>query len=129
MKKITKIVCIILLATNFISSAQSEKSNYKIVNKFSIPGEGGWDYITIDENTGRLFVSHSTVTNVIDSKSGKLLGTIQDTKGVHGIALAHDENKAFITCGKDSSVTIINLATLDFIAKVKVTGANKVCCK
>jgi YVTN family beta-propeller protein len=124
MKKIAIIISCILFATNFTCTAQTQKSNYKIANSFSIEGDGGWDYITLDENTGRLFVSHGTVTNVVDSKSGKLLGIIQDTKGVHGIALAQDENKAFISCGKDSSVTIINLTTLKFISKVKVTGAN-----
>ena len=123
MKKLTSIITCIFLATNFICTAQTEKSNYKIVNKFSVEGDGGWDYITIDESTGRLFISHGLVTNVVDSKTGKLIGTIQDTKGVHGIAIAQEENKAFITCGKDSSVTIINLATLEFISKVKVTGA------
>jgi YVTN family beta-propeller protein len=124
MKKITIIIGCILFATNFICTAQTEKSNYKIANRFSIEGDGGWDYLIMDENTGRLFVSHGMVTQVVDSKTGKLLGTIRDTKGVHGITLAQDENKAFISCGKDSSVTIINLTTLEFITKVKVTGTN-----
>ena len=125
MKKMnnTLIVCI-LLASHFMCTAQTEKSNYKIVNKFSVEGDGSWDYIAVDENTDRLFVSHGMETNIVDSKSGKLLGTIENTKGVHGIALSQDENKAFISCGKDSTVTIINLTTLEFIAKVKVTGAN-----
>ena len=118
------IITCILFAANVACTAQTGKINYKIVNRFPVEGEGGWDYIAIDENTGRLFISHGLVTNVVDSKSGKLLGTIQDTKGVHGIALAMDENKAFISCGRDSSVTIINLSSLEFIAKVKVTGAN-----
>lgn len=124
MKKINIIATCFLLVSNFGCIAQTPKSTYKIVNKFSVEGEGGWDYIAMDENTDRLFVSHSTVTNVVDSKSGKLLGTIQDTKGVHGIAIAQEENKAFVSCGKDSTVTIVNLSTLEFISKVKVTGAN-----
>ncbi len=123
MKKITTIISI-LLGANFACNAQAQKSNYKIVNKFSVEGDGGWDYITMDENTGRLFVSHGTVTNVVDSKTGKLISTVQDTKGVHGIALAQDENKAFISCGKDSTITIVNLKTLELITKIKSTGAN-----
>ena len=123
MKKIMILISGILLGTNLICTAQTGNSNYKIMNKFPVEGDGGWDYISIDENTGRLFVSHGMVTNVVDSKTGKLAGTIQDTKGVHGIAIAQEENKAFISCGKDSSVSIVNLATLQFIAKVKVTGA------
>jgi YVTN family beta-propeller protein len=64
------------------------------------------------------------VTQVVNSKTGVLLGTIDDTKGVHGIALVQNENKAFITCGKDSTISIVNLTTYELIAKIKSTGAN-----
>ena len=114
----------ILLSTISICVAQTEKSNYTIANKFSIEGDGGWDYITCDENSGRLFISHGMVTQVIDNKTGKLLGIIQDTKGVHGIALAQEENKAFISCGRDTSIAVVNFTTLEFITKVKSTGVN-----
>ncbi len=124
MKRITVIISSILLLANVFCFGQNEKSNYKIANRFSLPVDGGNDYLAMDENTGRLFISHGMVTQVIDSKTGALLGTIQDTKGVHGIALDQEDNKAFISCGRDSSVVIVNLSNLKFIAKVKVTGAN-----
>jgi YVTN family beta-propeller protein len=124
MKKVMIAVSFVLVVIRFECSGQSQKSNYKITNKFTVEGDGGWDYIVSDDNTDRLFVSHGTVTQVVDSKTGNLIGTIQDTKGVHGIALAQEENKAFVSCGKDSSVTIVNLETLQFITKIKVTGAN-----
>jgi DNA-binding beta-propeller fold protein YncE len=124
MKKTTIILSCILLATNLFCFGQNENLKYRIENRFSVEGDGGWDYLTLDENTGRLFISHGIITQVLDSKTGKLLGTIKDTKGVHGIALDQKENKAFISCGRDSSVSIINLTTLEFIKKVKVTGAN-----
>jgi len=95
-----------------------------MMNKFHIEGDGGWDYLNVDELTGRIFVSHSTVVQVIDEKDGKLLGTIPDTKGVHGIAIAGDLNKAFISNGRDSSVTVIDLKSLAFITKIPVTGQN-----
>jgi YVTN family beta-propeller protein len=104
--------------------SQTEPSGYKILNKFHIEGDGGWDYLNVDESTGRIFVSHSTVVQVIDEKDGKLLGTIPDTKGVHGIAIAPDLNKAFISNGRDSSVTVIDLKSLAFITKIPVTGQN-----
>ena len=72
----------------------------------------------------RLFVSHGTVVNVVDLQSGKVMHTIPDTRGVHGIALAYDLNKGFISSGKDTSVTIFNLSTFEMISKVKVTGRN-----
>ena len=114
----------LFLATGFFCFGQNETTNLRIVHRFSLSGDGGWDYLTMDENTGRLFVSHSTVTQVLDSKTGKLLGTIENTKGVHGIAIDQERNKAFISCGGDSSVSVINLTTLVLITKIKVTGAN-----
>ena len=122
-RELNYITCIIFVI-NINCLAQTEKIKYKIRNTFTIEGDGGWDYIALDENTGRIFVSHSMVTNVVDSKSGKLISTIQNTNGVHGIALAQKENKAFISCGKDSTVSVINLVTLELITKIKVSGSN-----
>ncbi len=122
--RINPIIICILLLSSLSCNAQGVKSNYKINNKFTVEGDGGWDYLAIDEATSRLFISHGNITQVVDARTGKLLATIPDTKGVHGIALAPDENKAFISNGKDTSVTIINLNTLQFIARVKVTGMN-----
>jgi DNA-binding beta-propeller fold protein YncE len=116
--------CFIFLSVTSILKAQTGPSQYRIANKFPVEGDGGWDYLNVDESTGRIFISHGTVVNVIDEKDGKLIGTIPDTKGVHGIAIATDLNKAFISNGRDSSVTIINLSTLAFITKVTVTGQN-----
>jgi DNA-binding beta-propeller fold protein YncE len=125
MKKIiTSVSCIFIMLCYVSLKAQTVPSQYRIANKFHVDGDGGWDYLNADESTGRIFISHGTVVNVIDEKDGKLLGTIPDTKGVHGIAIATDLNKAFISNGRDSSVTIIDLTSLAFITKVTVTGQN-----
>ena len=100
------------------------QSNYKIANKIHVEGEGGWDYLNVDEVNGRLFVSHGTVAQAIDTKTGKLAGTIADTRGIHGIAIANDLNKGFTSNGRDSSVTVFNLKTLEVLTKIKVTGRN-----
>ena len=125
MKKYFFIInCVLLFGFSYFLKAQTVSSEYMIANKFHIEGDGGWDYLNVDESTGRIFVSHGNVVNVIDEKDGKLLGAIPDTKGVHGIAIAADLNKAFISNGRDSSVTIIDLKSLAFITKVPVTGQN-----
>jgi YVTN family beta-propeller protein len=116
--------CLIMMSCSIFVKAQTSSPLYRIANKFHVEGDGGWDYLNVDESTGRIFISHSLVVNVIDEKDGKLIGTIPDTKGVHGIAIAKDLNKAFISNGRDSSVTIIDLTTLAFITKVSVTGQN-----
>jgi DNA-binding beta-propeller fold protein YncE len=122
MKKI--ILTISLAALMINGSMLIAQSNYKIANKIHIGGEGGWDYLTVDEVNGRIFVSHATVALAIDIKTGQLAGTIPDTKGIHGIAIANDLNKGFTSNGRDSSVTVFNLKTFEVIRKIKVTGQN-----
>jgi YVTN family beta-propeller protein len=100
-----------------------ESAHYKIVKEIPVGGKGGWDYMTVDENSC-LFISHGTEVDVVDAKSGKLLGVIHNTKGVHGIALAPDLGKGFISNGRDSSVTVFNFKTLKTLTKVPVTGIN-----
>jgi YVTN family beta-propeller protein len=107
-----------------MSSLAFSQSEYKIISRIPLEGDGGWDYLTVDEATNRLFVSHGTRVQVVDLSSGKLVGTVYDLKRVHGIAIAQDLNKAYISCGEDSSVVVIDLKTLKSIAKVKVSGAN-----
>jgi len=124
MKTCLSTLCFAVLAT-FCSFGQT--SEYKILNKIHLEGDGGWDYLTVDESTDRLFISHSTQVQVVDLKTGKQVGAIPNLAGVHGIAIAADLNKAFISCGRDSSVVIVDLKTLALVGKVKVTGANPDC--
>lgn len=121
MKKINFVIGLLML---FCAAYTSAQTNYKILNKFQIVGNGGWDYITMDESTSRLYISHGNELNVYDVTTNKLLGTIPDTKGVHGITLAKNLNKGFISNGRDTSVTVIDLKTMKTIVKVKVTGNN-----
>jgi DNA-binding beta-propeller fold protein YncE len=115
-------ITILLLGSNLYG--QKANSDYSIVNKIHLPGDGGWDYLSVDETGGRLFVSHGTVVQVVDLKSAQLAGTIDETPGVHGIAIATDLNKAFISVGRNASVKVVNLKTLALITDVKITGEN-----
>lgn len=96
--------------------------NLKLSKEIKVAGDLGWDYLSLDESTQRLFVSHGNVVNVIDLKNDKTIATIPDTKGVHGISIANDLNKAFITDGADNAVTIVNLTTFELIEKVAIQG-------
>lgn len=116
--------CFFALFFCVMTNAQNSSLIYHIVNKIHLPGEGGWDYLSVDESGSRLFVSHGTVVQVVDLKTSQLAGTINETPGVHGIALAPDLNKAFISVGRNNSVKIINFKTLELIADVKITGEN-----
>jgi DNA-binding beta-propeller fold protein YncE len=115
----------LLLTATFASlTAQTAAPAYKILNRISLVGEGGWDYLTMDEPTSRLFVSHAGTVQVVDTKTSKLVGTIEKTNGVHGIALAPDLNKGFVSCGRDSSVVVFDYKTLAVLSIIKGTGTN-----
>src|SRR6202043_2906787 len=91
---------------------------YSIVKKIPISGQGTWDYLTVDEGARRLYVSHGTQVEVIDVDSGKIVGSIPKMPGVHGIAIAPDLGRGFVSNGKSSTVTIFDLKTLKPIADV-----------
>lgn len=120
------LVAFFLLASagSLLLNAQAGLSDYKVVHRFPVEGDGRWDYLCVDESSARVFISHGTVVNVVDENDGSLLGTIPDTRGVHGIAIANDLNKAFISNGMDSSVTVVDLKSLAFAARINVTGQN-----
>lgn len=122
MKKLLLIICIaVLLSSSFLLSAQP---GYKVVNQIHLEGDGGWDYLSVDEAAGRLYVSHSSMALVVDLKTEKQIGKITDTNGIHGIAIAASLNKGFTSNGRDSSVTVFDLKTLETTGKIKVTGKN-----
>jgi len=119
-------ICLFLIAATAKTNAQNE-AQYKLSDKIKIAGNDHWDYLAADTLTGRIFISHGNEVQVLDEKSKKIIGTIPDTKGVHGIAIAYDLNKGFISDGKDSAVTVFDLTSLKTITKVPVTGQNPDC--
>lgn len=90
------------------------------VQRFSIGGDGGTDYLTAEPGTARVFISRGTHVMVVDGASGKVVGDIPDTPRVHGIALVSGVNHGFITNGGDSTVTLFDLKTLAVIRKVPI---------
>ena len=96
---------------------------YKVITKIKVGGGTRWDYAYIDSGNHRLYVSHGTQTEVIDTTTDKLVGTIPDTKGVHGIAVANDLGRGYTSDGTDNDVTVFDLKTLKVLSKVK-TGQN-----
>jgi DNA-binding beta-propeller fold protein YncE len=96
--------------------------HYHVVRHIPIGGEGGWDYVTIDSASHRLFVSHSDRVNVVDVDTGKVIGEIPNTPGVHGIAIAPALHRGFVSAGRTSSVTIFDLDSLKTLGELKTTG-------
>jgi WD40 repeat protein len=90
------------------------------VQKISIGGEGGTDYLTAEPGTGRIFVSRGSHVMVIDGNKGVVIGDIPETPGVHGITLVAKYNHGFTTNRGDSTVSMFDLTTLALIKKIKI---------
>jgi len=96
----------------------------QVIKNYKLGGEGGWDYLSIDPAARHLFISRGTHVMVIDADSGKSVGDIPDTPGVHGIAVAPELGRGFTSNGREGTVSIFDLATLKPIAKVQNVGDN-----
>lgn len=98
-------------------------AGYRVIDKIAIPGDGGWDYLTVDNDGRRLFVSHSTKVDVVDLNTKKVVATISNTNGVHGIVIAPEVGKGFTSNGRDNTVTMFRLQNLTVVGTAK-TGEN-----
>jgi DNA-binding beta-propeller fold protein YncE len=107
----------------FITIVYASAPGYHVIKKLQLGGEGGWDYLTVDNAARRLYVSHSTHVVVVDLETDKVVGDIIDTPGVHGIALDPELNRGFISCGRANTAIIFDLKTLKVLGQVK-TGTN-----
>src|SRR5258708_7055812 len=95
-------------------------TNYKVLARYPVPGEGGWDYLMIDSSARRIYLSHATQVDVIDADKGTVVGTIPDTPGVHGIAIASPFKHGFTSNGREGKVSMFDPETLQLIKKIDV---------
>src|SRR5436853_5916605 len=102
-----------------LTSLQGD-AGYKLETRYPVPGNGGFDYVTIDSAARRLYLTHGTQVDVIDPDSGKLIGTIGDTPGVHGVALAPEFKHGFTSNGRENKVSMFDPTTLQLINKIDV---------
>ena len=95
------------------------------VQKYSIGGDGGTDYLTAEPGTGRVFVSRGTHVMVLDGNKGTVIGDIPETPNTHGIALVQKYNHGFTTNRGDSTVSMFDLKTLALIKKIKIPAGGQ----
>ena len=113
-----KILILMFVCLSCVATPAVAMDGYQITKKIPVPGQGGWDYLAVDEAARRLYVSHGTQVEVLDVDSGKLVGKIEDTPGVHGIAIAPELGRGFVSNGQAATVTIFDLKTLQKIGDV-----------
>lgn len=113
-----------LMAVAFPLATIAAQGGYHVVKRVQVGGEGGWDYLTPDPDAHRVFLSRGSHVMVFDTEKDTVIADIPDTPGVHGVALAHDLNRGFTSNGRDSTVTIFDLASFAVIAKPNIGGRN-----
>src|SRR5436190_5764514 len=122
-KEDLKMVKRIVLAAMALAVPGLGSEGFKVVSKIKIGGTGGWDYVAVDPDSNRVYASHATLVEVVDTRSGKVVGQITQLHGVHGVAVAPEFGKGFITNGQANSVTIFDLKTLAKVGEPQ-TGQN-----
>ncbi|TLY54785.1 MAG: YncE family protein, partial [Gammaproteobacteria bacterium] len=119
--RFTTLIAALLLpcATHAYASPQ-----YRIAHEVSLPGDEGWDYLALEPGGHRLFIAHGTRVLVVDTDKLAVAGEIADTPGVHGIALAPDLGRGYISAGRAGLVVVFDLHTLARLKEIKTTGEN-----
>src|ERR1700740_1488701 len=117
-----KKIVLSMAALLFLSAAPHvlQAQTYALDKIIALPGDGGYDYLSIDKVNRRLYVSHGTSVNVIDLDTETPVGVIEGMKGVHGIAIVNKSNRGFITDGRANAVVAFDLKTLKIIATIPV---------
>jgi len=110
----------VFLATIVALAGSATSTDYKVIKTWKLGGDGGWDYLTADSDGHRLFVARATRVMVVDTESGKQLGEIPDTPGVHGVALVPELGCGFTSNGREDTVSVFDLKTLAVQKKIKV---------
>jgi YVTN family beta-propeller protein len=95
-------------------------SGYHLLKKVTVPGAGGWDYVTVDEAGRRAYIAHSTQVEVLNADTFELVGTIPNIAGAHGVAVAPEFGRGFATAGKSDAVIMFDLKTLKPLGEIKV---------
>ena len=113
-------ISLILLATMVAMAAAAFGADYKVVKTWKLGGDGGWDYLTMDSDGHRLFIARATRVMVIDTESGKQVGEIPETTGVHGVALVPQIGRGFTSNGREDTVSVFDLKSLAVEKKIKV---------
>lgn len=117
---------LVCVSISHLARAESspEDLKFSVTHRYNVGGEGSWDLLTLDAKRHRLFISRSTHVQVVDTDSGKVVGDIPETDGVHAIALAEDLGVGFTSNGKSNSVTVFDLTTLKTLDTIHISGKN-----
>lgn len=117
---ISSVLFLLPCALLFAADQPASSPGLHVINTYPVGGDGWWDYLKLDPDSRRLYISRGTHVMVMDADSGKIVGDVADTQGVHGIALVPDLGRGFTSNGREGTVSIFDLATFKTIKKVAV---------
>jgi DNA-binding beta-propeller fold protein YncE len=123
-KPMQTISVLLVLGLSAVAMTTPAVGGYRLLQTISVAGDDGWDHPTVDSAARRLYVTHGTHVVVIDVDSGKLVGKIDNTPGVHFTVIDQELDRGFISNGGAARLTIFNANTLETIGQVKSTGEN-----
>lgn len=114
-----------LVVAGLLSSTHIGRADgpYRLLKEIPVGGEGGWDYLSVDDGARRLYVSHATKVVVIDLDKDAVAGEIADTPGIHGFVVAPELGRGFTSNGRENKASVVDLKTLKTLLKVD-TGEN-----
>ncbi|MGZ4833659.1 MAG: YncE family protein [Terriglobales bacterium] len=115
-----RIFALFFAATLLAAIPAYAQKQYKVVNHVKLGGEGGWDYLYYDKDGQRLFITRGSHVMVVDANTLKVTADIPDLSGIHGVALAPELGRGFVSNGGDNTVTVFDLKTLKKLDSVKV---------
>jgi YVTN family beta-propeller protein len=102
----------------FGSTAAFAQKPYSLLTQWRIGGEGGWDYLTSDPAAHRLYVTHGPRVEVLDSDTGKVVGSITGLKGTHGVALDDSGKYGYVSDGGANAVVVFDRSSLATVASI-----------
>jgi DNA-binding beta-propeller fold protein YncE len=121
MKQICSIIVLAICFSVSSKKASAQDSLYAFDKSIAIPGNGSYDYISIDDENRHLFVSHGTVLDIIDLRTEQLIDSVTGMKGIHGVAVVNEVNKGFISDGKGKAVIVFDLETFKTITTIPLS--------
>src|SRR6516164_3099778 len=101
-----RIFAMFLAATVLAAVPMLAQKQYKVVNQIKLGGEGGWDYLYYDKDGQRLFITRGSHVMVVDTNTLKVSGDIPELSGIHGVAVAPELGRGFVSNGGDNTVTV-----------------------
>src|SRR3984957_1698276 len=112
----------LLLLSPSVFLGAPQNSGYRVIRTIPLGGEGGWDYVTVDSAARRIYIPRSTHIMVLDADSGKLVADIQGMNGLHGVAVAPEFDRGFVTGNKteqEGTIYVLDLKALQLTSSMK----------